>query len=109
MKNKNEIDFERLFADVNEPLYDQNFSDKVTQKINRRQRNRRILRVSLIFSGILIFASAAPWLLKQTGFIIFNITSFVNVITGIFLSPVGWVISGMVMMYSILKTRLNSQ
>ncbi|MGD9163060.1 MAG: hypothetical protein PVG39_31940 [Desulfobacteraceae bacterium] len=108
MKNKNEIDLARLFADISEPTYDDDFTKKVIEEINRRQHRNFILRASFILVGILILAVITPWLIRQTGFIMANTSSFINVITEVCLSPAGWVISSMVLLYSILKTRLSS-
>lgn len=108
MNNKNEIDLACLFANISEPPYDDDFAKKVIESINRRQHRRIILRALLTLAGILIFAANTPWLIKQTGFITINANSFVNAVTEVCLSPAGWVMSGIVLLYSILRTRLSS-
>ncbi len=105
MKNMNEIDLASLFNDIKEPSYDDDFTKKVTGRINEGQRTRRILKISLSALGIVIFVGIAPWLLKQTGFVIVNSNPFVQTITLVCLSPAGWVMSSMVLLYSLLKTR----
>jgi hypothetical protein len=103
MINKKDIDLASLFNDVKEPLYNDHFTKQVTRRINKARRTRLILKISLTVLGMIIFVEISPWLMKQTGFAMLMTDSLVQSITLVCLSPVGWILSSIMALYSLLK------
>jgi hypothetical protein len=105
MINKNDIDLASLFKEIDEPSQNDNFTKKVFRRINNVRRTRFIIKISLAFLGLFILMGTSPWLMKQTDIALVMADSLVRGITVVCLSPVGWVLSSIVVLYPLLKTR----
>lgn len=95
----------RLLADLPDPETSPDFTSRVSSRITRARRARRVGQAGLIALGVAILALLTPGLIDLSGHLALGVTRLTELITTLLLSPAGWVLGGGLGLLILAKAR----
>lgn len=103
----NELDHEltRAFAQVREPLADEEFIGNLLLKIERARRARLWRRIGVIAAVVVVVALNMQLVLEKTAAVVRLVGEASPTYTELLITPWGWAVSMLVGAWVVLRTR----